>query len=154
MTSAETLGVLLALLFPNLLVCLCGSGKHSHDLVGHRNEVGIITVVEETLEVLDLVVELLLDVVFHLVGDEPRCDLLADLCQDCEVVGCKVLLTFLVSHLKNAYSVISKLDRNEKSIANRLVQTGVDVNVVAKLGDISWVLDSAEVLRLASVEDR
>ena len=56
------------------------------DLSDHRDEEYVVGLVHEALVVLNLVIELLLDVVFHLVRDQPACNLVCDMTQQSEVI--------------------------------------------------------------------
>ena len=67
----------------------------------------MIGLIHEALVVLDLVVELLLDVVFHLVRDESACDFIGHLAEKSEVIGCKILVSLLIGDFKNADSMVS-----------------------------------------------
>ena len=60
--------------------------EHLGHLGDHWDEESVICLVHEALVVLDLVVELLLDVVFHLVRDESACDFIGYLAEKSEVI--------------------------------------------------------------------
>lgn len=93
----------------------------------------MVGLVHETLVVLDLVVELLLDVIFHLVANQSAGNLISNVAQQCEIIRGKVLVVLLVSNLENTNSVITKFDRDEKHISHYLVQLLVHSHVITKL---------------------
>ena len=85
--------------------------------------------------------------------DKPAGNLLAYLRHNCEVVCREVLVALLVGHFEAAYGVIAELDWDEEGVADHLVQSFIDSNVVAKFFADVFTLHLAEVLGLPGVED-
>jgi len=103
------------------------------DLSNHRHEEDMVSLVHEALVIFDLFVKLLLDIVFHLMRDEPAGDLVSDMAQQSEVVGREILVVLLVGDLEDADRVISQFDRDQKNVTNNLVQLLVHGHVVTEL---------------------
>ena len=113
----------------------------------------MICLIHEALVVLDLVVELLLDVVFHLVRDESARDFIGHLAEKSEVIRCEILITFLIGDFKNANSMVSQLYRNEQNISHDLVELLIHGHVVTELFPHVFIHCLLEVPRLSRIED-
>ena len=112
----------------------------------------MIRLIHQTLIVLDLVIELFLDVVLHLVGDQSTCDLICHLAQQSEIVGGKVLVSLLVGDLEDTDSMISKLDGNEEDVTDYLMQLLIHRHVFTKFLPNIFILRSLKVPSLPRVE--
>ena len=76
----------------------------------HGYEEGVVCLVHEPFVILHLVVELLLDVVFHLMGYESAGNLIGHLAQQSKIIRGEVLISFFVRYLKYPNSMITELD--------------------------------------------
>ena len=118
----------------------------------HGYEEGVVCLVHEPFVILHLVVELLLDVVFHLVRYEPAGNLIGHLAEQSEIIWGKVLITLFVCNLKYTDGMISKLDWDQEHISYDLMQLLVHRHVLAELIPHIIILSSFEVTRLARVK--
>ena len=112
----------------------------------------MVSLVHEPLVVLDLVVEFLLDVVLHLVRDQATRNLICNLAEEGEVVGCEVLTALLVGHFEDADGVVAQFDRDQQHVAHYLVQLLIHGEILAKLFTHRLVLCALEVPRLTRIE--
>ena len=127
--------------------------EHLGHFGDHRDEESVVGLIHEALVVLDLVVELLLDVVFHLVRDESARDFIGHLAEKSEVIGCEILVSFLIGDFKNANSMVSQLNWNEQNIAHDLVELLIHGHVVTELFPHVFIHRLLEVPRLSRIED-
>jgi len=109
--------------------------------------------VHKPFVVLEFIIKLLLDVVFHFMRDKSACNLFAYLGHDGEVVGCEVLVALLVCDFEAADGMIAKLNRNEEDVSDHLMQSIVDAEVIAKLLAHILALRFTEMFCLPRVED-
>ena len=70
----------------------------------------MIALIHQSLEILGLLIEFLLDVVLHLVGDETTSNFICNLTDESEVIRCKILIGLLVGNFKNTYCMTTKFD--------------------------------------------
>ena len=81
--------------------------KDLGDFSDHGHQESVIGLVHESLVVLDLVVELFLYVVLHLVGNQAARDLIRHLADQREVIRGEVLVTLFVGDLEDSDGVVA-----------------------------------------------
>ena len=69
----------------------------------------MVCLVHKPLVILNLVVELLLDVVFHLMRYETAGDFIGHLTKQSEIIRCEVLITLFVRDFKYSNGMITEL---------------------------------------------
>lgn len=87
----------------------------------HRNHQSIVTLIHEAFVVLEFIIELLLDVVLHLMWDQTTCNLFANLGHQSKVIRCEVLIAFFICHFKASNCVVAELYWNEQHIFDDLM---------------------------------
>ena len=102
----------------------------------------------------ELLVGLLLDVVLHLVCDEPVGDLVADRGEQADVVAIELLLLLLVGDLDAPDGVVAELDRADQAVARDRMHLLTEGRVLAELCLVGRVSAVRDVRRLSSVEHR
>ena len=80
------------------------------DLSHHGHQESMIALIHQSLEILGLLIEFLLDVVLHLMGDETTCNLICNLTDESEVIRCKILIGLLVGYFKYTYCMTTQFD--------------------------------------------
>ena len=100
-----------------------------------------------------LLVELLLNVVLHLVRYESACNFVGHLTDEGEVVGGKVLVPLLVGHFKDPNRMVAQLYGDQQHVSHHLVQLLIHSHVLTKLLFDFVIRRSLEVPCLACVED-
>lgn len=123
------------------------------NFISHWDEERIVALVHQTFEVLKLLVEFLLDVMFHFMRDQPTCDFLAYLRHNSEIIRREVLATLFVCNFKTTDGVVAELDWNKEDVLDCLVESLVDLEVVTQFLTDIITLNLAEMLGLARVED-
>ena len=118
----------------------------------HRHKESVICLVHKPLVILNLIVKLLLDVVFHLMRYESAGDFIGHLAQQSEVIRGKVLITLFVRDFEHSNGMISKLDWYQKHISHDLMQLLIHGHVLSKFIPHIIILSSFKVPSLASIK--
>ena len=112
----------------------------------------MIGLIHEAFVVLYLIIKLFLNIVLHLVRYQPACNLIRHLAQQREVIRCEVLITLFICDFKDTYCMITKLDWNEKYIANDLMKLLVHGHVISEFISHVFIHSFLEVSRLSCIE--
>ena len=94
----------------NLLLSFDDILEDLSNFCDHRYEECVVCLVHKPLVILYLVVKLLLDVVFHLMGYQSAGNLIGHLAQQSKIIRGEVLISFFVRYFEYPNSMITELD--------------------------------------------